>query len=241
MLTLPALFPDRAEAGNALAQKLSRYGGRPDVVVLGLPRGGVPVAAEVARSLGAPLDVWLVRKLGVPHEEEFAMGAIASGGIIDLDHALIRQLRIPARAVRHVLERELHELERRETAYRGHRAALDLRDRIVIVVDDGLATGSTMRAAVSAVRHHRPAFVVAAAPVASKEACADLALHADHCVCVVCLDPFRAVGTWYEDFSATTDEEVIACLGESRDGGRPSAHAGAAPRETSAHDQGVRS
>lgn len=223
-----ALFVDRADAGRALAAKLRAYAGRKDVLVLGLPRGGVPVAAVVAATLGAPLDVWLVRKLGVPHNEEFAMGALSSDGIVELDRDLIRELAISQSAILETVQRERAELERRERAYRLGRPVPDLHGRTVIVVDDGLATGSTMRAAVRAVRCHLPAQIIVAVPVASRQACAELAGRADVCVCVAQPEPFGAVGRWYQNFDPTSDEEVLASLQHSaaRDPGQRSTEPG---------------
>lgn len=207
-----AIFGDRVEAGRALAERLWEYASRHDLVVLGLPRGGVPVAAEVAQRLNAPLDIWLVRKLGVPGHPEFAMGAIAGGGVVEIDEALVRELQIAPHAVREVVRSERAELERRERAYRRGKPPPYLEGKTVIVVDDGMATGSTMRAAVSSLRNFKPARIVVAVPVASSEAYRDLGGHADECVCVACPDPFRAVGLFYKDFSATSDEEVLECL-----------------------------
>ena len=202
-------FKDRIEAGRLLAEKLGAYAGRPDVTVLALPRGGVPVAFEVARSIGAPLDVFTVRKLGVPGYEELAMGAIAPGGVRVLNTNLVWGLGLVEADVDRVAEKELRELERRERAYRGERPALDVSGRTVILVDDGLATGASMRAAVGALREMRPAEIVVAAPVASRETCDEFREEfGTPCVCA--LTPFRfdGVGQWYEDFSQTTDEEV---------------------------------
>jgi len=201
-------FENRAEAGRRLADKLVEYAGRPDVLVLALPRGGVPVAFEVAQALQAPLDVFLVRKLGVPGHEELAMGAIASGGVLCLNENVIQALKPPLRVVQAVSARELEELERRERAYRGDRPALEVRGRTVILVDDGLATGSTMRAAVAAVRRLEPARLIVAVPTAAPSTCAELGPEADECICCITPDPFYAVGVWYEDFSQTTDQEV---------------------------------
>jgi predicted phosphoribosyltransferase len=209
------VFPDRRAAGLALAARLDRYAGRPDAVVLGLPRGGVPVAHEVARRLGLPLDVFTVRKLGVPGHEELAMGAIASGGVLVVNEEVVRALGIPARALERVAVEEQRELERREAAYRGGRPPVDVRDKVVIVVDDGLATGSSMRAAVAALRQRDPRRVVVAAPVAAALTCRDLAAEVDEVVCAVTPEPFYGVGSWYEDFSQTTDEEVRRLLGEA--------------------------
>ena len=185
------------------------------MVVLALPRGGVPVGAEVARALGAPLDVFLVRKLGVPGHEELAMGAIASGGVRVVNETVARQLGIPADVVDAAAEREGQELARREAAYRDGRPAPDVRGKTVILVDDGLATGSTMRAAVAAVRRARPAAVVVAVPVGSAETCADFRGEADVVVCAEEPEPFFAVGTWYDDFSQTTDDEVRELLAQA--------------------------
>lgn len=205
-------FADRIAAGRALAALLSSYSDRPDVVVLGLPRGGVPVAAEVAAALAAPLDVCIVRKIGVPGHEEFAMGAIASGGVVELDRSLIHGLGLADAAVAAVVQRERAELARREKAYRNGRAAPAIAGRTVILVDDGLATGSTMRAAVNALRIQNPAHIVVAVPVGAREACAALSKAADACVCLARPEPFQAVGLWYVDFRPTSDEEVLACL-----------------------------
>jgi putative phosphoribosyl transferase len=209
-------FRDRAEAGRVLAERLRRYAGRDDVVVLGLPRGGVPVAYEVARELGAPLDVFMVRKLGVPGHEELALGAIATGGIRVLNQELVKQLRLPPAAIEAIEARERRELERRERAYRGDRPPPDLTGRTVILVDDGLATGSTMLAAVQAVRQDNPARVVVAVPVADPDVCASLQEVADEAVCAITPQPMRAVGMWYEDFSQTTDDEVRELLARAR-------------------------
>jgi putative phosphoribosyl transferase len=209
-------FRDRAEAGRVLAELLRRYAGRDDVVVLGLPRGGVPVAYEVARELGVPLDVFLVRKLGVPGHEELALGAIATGGTRVLNQELVEQLRLPRAAIEAIEARERRELERRERAYRGDRPPPVLTGRTVILVDDGLATGSSMLAAVQAVRQDDPARVVVAVPVADPEVCAGLDEVADEAVCAITPRPMRAVGMWYEDFSQTTDDEVRELLARAR-------------------------
>jgi len=207
-------FRNRAEAGRRLAAELAAYGGRVDVVVLGLPRGGVPVAVEVARALHAALDVFVVRKLGAPGHPELAMGAIASGGVRVLSRDIIDELGIRAPAIDAVTARERIELERRDRLYRGGRQLPDLRDRTVIVVDDGLATGATMEAAVQAVRLCGPARVVVGTPVGAAEACHRLRRVADEVVCTQTPEPFRAVGLWYEQFEPTTDEEVISLLRE---------------------------
>lgn len=208
------LFTDRADAGRQLAAKLERYAGRDDVIVLALPRGGVPVGYEVARSLGAPLDVFLVRKLGVPGHEELAMGAIASGGMRVLNEGVVGQLGIPQRVIDEVAEEEQRELERREREYRDDRPPPAIRGKVVILVDDGLATGSTMRAAVAAVRRLGPARVVVAVPVGAADTCDLLGEEADEAVCAREPEPFYAVGVWYENFSQTTDEEVRDLLSE---------------------------
>ena len=204
-------FADRTEAGRALARALARHAG-PETLVLALPRGGVPVAAEVARALEAPLDVFLVRKLGVPGHEELAFGAIASGGIRVYNDEIVRLANLDAGAIERVAADEARELDRRERAYRRGRAAPSPRGRDVIVVDDGLATGATMRAAVRALRRLAPRRIVVAVPVASEEAVADLAREADDVVSVETPRPFHGVGAWYRDFSQTTDEEVRAVL-----------------------------
>jgi putative phosphoribosyl transferase len=205
-------FGDRREAGQELATRLRAYKGRPDVVVLALPRGGVPVAFEIAEALGAPLDVFVVRKLGMPGHPEFAVGAIASGGVRVVNDEVLRAYGIPPAAIDAVARRELAELERREREYRGGRPLPDLRNRTVILVDDGLATGSTMRAAVQAVRAFGPSRVVVAVPVGASETCQEFADLADETVCAFTPEPFKAVGLWYRDFSQTTDAEVRALL-----------------------------
>jgi erythromycin esterase-like protein/predicted phosphoribosyltransferase len=211
-------FRDRRDAGQHLAERLTAYAGRHDVIVLGLPRGGVPVAFEVAQELDAPLDIFLVRKLGVPAHPELAMGAIAAGGVRVLSEDLISELGIPRALVEQVAVRERLELERRDRMYRGTRPFPTLRDRIVIVIDDGLATGSTMEAAVAALRAHHPARIVVAAPVAASETCARLRPLADEVVCAQTPEPFNAVGLWYERFDQTSDEEVIDLLKRATSG-----------------------
>jgi predicted phosphoribosyltransferase len=201
-------FADRREAGRELANKLRTYRGRSDVVVLALPRGGVPVAFEIAEALDAPLDIFVVRKLGMPGHPEFAIGAIASGDIRVLSEDVIRWYRIPDHAIETVARQERAELERREREYRAGRPLTDLRDRTVILVDDGLATGSTMRAAVQAVRAHRPRRVVVAVPVGAPETCEAFADITDETICARTPEPFSAVGLWYRNFSQTTDQEV---------------------------------
>lgn len=209
------LFHDRTDAGRQLAERLTRYAGRDDVLVLALPRGGVPVGYEVAEALGAPLDVFVVRKLGVPGHEELAMGAVASGGVRVLNEPVVDRLGISAEALDRATARELRELERRERAYRGTRPPLDVRGKVVILVDDGLATGSTMRAAVAALRRLNPARVVVAVPVGARETCSDFE-EADETICAHEPEPFYGVGMWYGDFSQTTDEEVQDLLGRDR-------------------------
>jgi predicted phosphoribosyltransferase len=208
-------FRDRQEAGDLLAQRLSAYRDLPGVLVLGIPRGGVPVAAGVARALRAPLDVLVVRKLGVPGWEELAMGAITSGGAPVLDKAVLEKLGIDRAAIERVVARERAEVERREREYRGDRRPIDVRDRTVILVDDGLATGSTMRAAVMALRQRGPAAIVVAVPVAPPSTCAALRPLVDQVVCVLQPSYFTAVGERYLDFTPTSDEEVRALLGEA--------------------------
>jgi putative phosphoribosyl transferase len=202
------LFRDRTEAGQVLAARLTEYGDRADVLVLALPRGGVPVAYEVARALHVPLDIFLVRKLGVPGHEELAMGAIASGGVRVLNEDVVRELRISPETIASVAAGEQRELERRERSYRGERPMFDVRGRTVLLIDDGLATGSTMRAAIAALRRKGPARIVVAVPVGSSETCAEFQDEADETVCARTPEPFYAVGRWYEDFTQTTDEEV---------------------------------
>jgi len=210
-------FRDRAEAGQALAARLgASYAECTDVLVLALPRGGVPVAFEVARVLAAPLDVYLVRKLGVPGHEELAMGAIASGGVRVLNEDVVRGLDIPQATIDAVAAVEQGELDRRERAYRDDRPAPAIAGRTVIVVDDGLATGATMRAAVAALRQQAPRRVVVAVPVAAPATCAEFRAEVDEVVCVITPEPFRAVGLWYENFAPTTDEEIHDLLARAR-------------------------
>jgi predicted phosphoribosyltransferase len=205
-------FHDRADAGRVLAGRLAAYADRPDVLVLALPRGGVPVGYEVARALRAPLDVFLVRKLGVPGREELAMGALASGGVRVLNEDVVRALGIPEEVLDGVTAAEEQELRRREQTYRGDRLQPDVAGRTVILVDDGLATGSTMRAAVAALRRLGPARIVVAVPVGAVDTCAELEAEADEVVCALTPEPFLAVGLWYEDFTQTSDEEVRELL-----------------------------
>jgi len=205
-------FKNRTEAGRLLAEKLKPYANRPDTLVLALPRGGVPVAYEVARALNAPLDIFLVRKLGLPGHEELAMGAIATGGVRVLNSEVVQSLHIPDRMIDAVSAAEQEELSRRERAYRGNRPPIDVRGRTVILIDDGLATGSTMRAAVAALKQRQPARIVVAVPIAPPETCDELRDDVDEVVCAVTPEPFYAVGLWYEDFSQTTDQEVRTLL-----------------------------
>jgi putative phosphoribosyl transferase len=202
------LFQDRFEAGRFLASKLRHLANRPDVVVLALARGGVSVGYEVAKALHAPLDVFVVRKLGVPENEELAMGAIASGGVRNLNRNLIRKLRIPREVIEKVAAEEQRELERREREYRDGRPPVDVTGRTVILVDDGLATGSSMRVAALALKMKNPAQVIVAVPVASAATCAEFESEVDQVICAATPEPFWAVGQWYSDFSQTTDEEV---------------------------------
>lgn len=201
-------FSNRVEAGRRLAEDLRDYAGRADTLVLALPRGGVPVAFEVARALGVPMDVFLVRKLGVPGHAELAMGAIASGGVRVLNEEVVRMFNPSDDAIARIAAQEQEELERRERTYRGGRPDLHLEEKTVILVDDGLATGSTMRAAAQAVGAQDPARVVVAVPVAAAETCGEFRNEVDEVVCTLTPEPFRAVGIWYDDFAQTTDDEV---------------------------------
>ncbi|MCR4339507.1 MAG: phosphoribosyltransferase [Gemmatimonadaceae bacterium] len=210
-------FRDRLDAGRQLASRLAEYADRTDVLVLGLPRGGVPVAFEVARALSAPLDVFVVRKLGLPHHEELAMGAIAMGGARVLDRALIAQVGVSDAEIEQVTRREEIELERRQKQYRGDRPLPDIAGRTVILVDDGLATGSSMRVAVAALREEHPRKIVVAVPIAPEETCEMLRGAADEVVCALTPEPFYAVGLWYRDFSQTSDEEVHDLIERSRE------------------------
>jgi predicted phosphoribosyltransferase len=218
-------FQDRAQAGRLLAEKLAGFSNRPEVVVLGLPRGGVPVAFEVARRLQATLDVFMVRKLGVPGHEELAMGAIASGDICFLNDSVIRSLEISPEVVDRAITRERLELEEHERVFRpGH--PVELRDRAIILVDDGLATGASMRAAVMAARERHPARVIVAAPVAARDTCQEFKELADEVVCVQTPSNFEGVGQWYEDFSQTSDQEVRRLLEEGAKFGQPNVNEG---------------
>ena len=209
-------FADRHHAGSALAARLKAYESRPEVIVLALPRGGLPVAFEVAQALGAPLDIFVVRKLGLPGHRELAMGAIASGGVRILNDDVVQWYGIPPEVIDEVAREEQLELERREREYRNGRPPLDLRDKVVILIDDGLATGSTMKAAVEAVRAHGPVRIVVAVPVGAPDTCREFAALADDVVCARTPQSFSSVGRWYRDFSETTDEEVRALLRQSR-------------------------
>jgi len=209
-------FRDRTEAGRQLARELSDYVGRSDIIVLGLPRGGVPVAYEVARALGAPLDVFVVRKIGLPQHEELAMGAIASGGARVLSEDVIRMYGVSRDDIERVTAVESRELARRERQYRGDRPFPDLSGKTVILVDDGLATGSSMRVAVLALRQEKPKAIVVAVPVAAAETCEAFRDVSDDIVCAITPEPFYAVGLWYEDFSQTSDEEVHDLLDRAR-------------------------
>jgi putative phosphoribosyl transferase len=218
-------FRDRIEAGRQLATHLHSYANHPDILVLALPRGGVPVAFEVAQALNAPLDVFLVRKLGLPGQEELAMGAIASGGVIVLNSEVVDTLAIPDRIIHHIAAQEQRELDRRERLYRGARPPPDVRNKTVILVDDGLATGSTMRAAAAALREQEPDRIAVAVPVAAPETCDELRDTVDDIVCAITPDPFYAIGLWYEDFSQTTDDEVRDLLSRAAQSHPTMAHA----------------
>jgi predicted phosphoribosyltransferase len=214
-------FADRVEAGKLLGEEVvRRIGKRADTLVLALPRGGVPVGYEVARALGAPLDVFIVRKLGVPGQEELAMGAIASGGVRVLNDEVLRYVPVSKSTIDKVAERETRELERREKSYRDNRPPVDVTGKTVVIVDDGLATGSTMRAAVRALQEMKPREIVVAVPVAAPSTCAEFraspSMSIAEMICLRTPEPFQAVGLWYEDFSQTTDEEVHALLGAAR-------------------------
>lgn len=216
------LFRDRADAGRQLLSRLGAYKAHPDLLVLGLPRGGIPVACEVARGLGAPLDVFVVRKLGVPGQEELAMGAIATGGVRIVNRGVVDALHIPPDVLDRAAAEERRELERREQSYRGDRPEPSVAGRTVILVDDGLATGSTMRAAVAALRQQAPARIVVAVPVAAPSTCAELREEVEAVVCFATPEPFMSVGRFYDDFSQTTDDEVRGALAAAR--AREAAH-----------------
>jgi predicted phosphoribosyltransferase len=226
------LFQDRFDAGRLLASKLRRFANRSDTVVLALPRGGVPVGFEVAKTLNLPLDVFVVRKLGVPGHEELAMGAIASGGIRVLNEDLVCAARIPAQVIDAVAAEEEPELERRERDYREGRPPVDVRGRTVILVDDGLATGSSMRVAVLALKRKKPAHIVVAVPLGAPSTCAEFESEVDQVICAVTPEPFRSVGQWYGDFSQTSDEEVRDLLKRAASLPAPSANRGAYGQRT---------
>ncbi|PYR89080.1 MAG: phosphoribosyl transferase [Acidobacteria bacterium] len=213
-------FTNRRDAGAELARRLERFAGRTDLVVLALPRGGVPVAYEVARALAAPLDVFLVRKLGLPGHRELAMGAIASGGVRVLNNDVVRWYRIPDAIIDEAAREEQAELERRERVYREGRQAAELSGRVVLLIDDGLATGSTMKAAVQAVRARAPSRIVVAVPVGAPDTCEEFRTIADEVVCARVPERFSAVGQWYRDFSQTTDQEVRELLHDRETVGR---------------------
>lgn len=210
------IFRDRTDAGKYLATKLLSYKDRPDVLVLALPRGGVPVAFEVAQALHVSLDIFLVRKLGVPGHEELAMGAISTGGVRVLNEDTVHYLRIPEHIIDSIAAEELKELKRRELAYRGNRPEPDVKGKTVILIDDGLATGSTIRAAAQALRQQQPARIIVAVPVSAPETCDEYRIGVDEIICAVTPEPFLGVGMWYLDFSQTTDEEVRDLLGRAR-------------------------
>jgi putative phosphoribosyl transferase len=212
-------FRDRSDAGRILAEELSEYKGRAGVLVLALPRGGIPVGYEIARELGAPLDVFVVRKLGVPGHEELALGAIAGDGVRVLNERVVRDLGITEGDIARVAAREREELERREAVYRDDRPPPEIRDRTIVLVDDGLATGSTMRAAVAALRAYRPEEIVVAVPVGAAQVCGDLRREADKVVCAMTPEPMAAISMWYDDFTQTTDAEVRELLGRAAEGG----------------------
>jgi putative phosphoribosyl transferase len=210
------IFRDRTDAGKYLATKLLNYKHRQDVLVLALPRGGVPVAFEVAQVLRVPLDIFLVRKLGVPGHEELAMGAISTGGVRVLNEDTVDYLNIPEHIIDSIAAEELKELKRRERAYRGNRPEPDVKGKTVILIDDGLATGSTIRAAAQALRPQQPARIIVAVPVSAPETCDEYRIGVDEIICAVTPEPFVGVGMWYLDFSQTTDEEVRDLLERAR-------------------------
>lgn len=212
-----SIFENRSQAGQRLAKSLMIYANRDEVIVLGLPRGGVPVAYEVAKQLRAPLDVLMVRKLGVPGHEELAMGAIATGGVQVVHHAVIRALGISHQAFEAEAAVQMRELRRREEAYRGHTVTPEIKGRIVILVDDGIATGSTLRAAVQALRQQNPKKIIIAVPIADPDSCTELESQVDELIALEKPDDFRSVGQWYQDFAQTTDAEVKFLLASSTD------------------------
>lgn len=208
-------FRDRSDAGRRLASRLTAYADRPDVLVLGLARGGVPVAFEIARELNVPLDVFVVRKLGVPGYPEYAMGAIASGGVEVMHDQVVHSLSIPTSVINEVVAEELRELERREQVYRGRHLPLQISGRVVIAVDDGMATGASMAAAITALRSHQPARIIVAVPVAARQACEELRADVDELVCLIEPESFIAVGQWYEDFRHIRDQDVHEILAKA--------------------------
>jgi len=214
------ILVNRRDAGRRVARKLAAYSGRSDTIVLGLPRGGVVVAFEVARALDAPLDVFLVRKLGAPGQEELAVGAIASGGVRVMNEDVIRALHLSESQVGAIVVREQAVLERRERLYRGHSEPLELAGKVVILVDDGLATGASMRTAIRSLKSHAPARIVVAVPTAPPETCAVLGREVDETVCVMTPEPFHSIGSWYLDFSQTSDEEVVELLEKAKSFGQ---------------------
>lgn len=211
-------FRDRADAGRQLATRLGEYANRADVIVLALPRGGVPVAYEIAEALHAPLDVFVVRKIGVPGREELALGAIATGGVRVFNEQVLDAVRTPEALINEITVREQRELERRERDYRGNRPPLAVQGQTVILVDDGLATGASMRAAITALRQQEPARIIVAVPTAAPEICDEIRHEVDAIVCAVTPQPFVAVGLWYKDFSQTTDAEVRELIARASDG-----------------------
>lgn len=208
-------FKDRRDAGKKLAQQLTTYAGWQNLLILALPRGGVPVAYEIALALNAPLDIFIVRKLGLPGREELAIGAIATGGVRVLNRDIIRMLSVPDEVINFVAKRELQELQRREKLYRGNRPSPDVRDRTIILIDDGLATGASMRAAIAGLRAQQPARIIVAVPAAAQDVCETFRSEVDEVVCAITPEPFYGVGRWYENFSQTTDEEVRILLEEA--------------------------
>ena len=210
-----ALFTDRRDAGRKLAKKLAAYANRSDVLVLALPRGGVPVAYEVALALHAPLDIFIVRKLGLPGHEELAMGAIATGGALVINQDVVRTFNVPQGLIEAVAKKELKELERRERVFRGDRPMREIRGKTVVLIDDGLATGASMHAAILGIRSKQPARIVAAVPTAALETCEAFKQKVDEMICAMTPEPFYGVSRWYEDFSQTSDEEVQSLLEEA--------------------------
>jgi putative phosphoribosyl transferase len=217
----PMHFQNRTEGGRALAEKLLDYRDQPEVLVLALPRGGVPVAAEVAQALRLPLDVFLVRKLGAPGNEELALGAVATGGVRVLNQSIIEAFEVTQAELDSIIAAEQQELERRQRAYRDGLPPPEIRDRTVLLIDDGLATGATMYAAVLALRQQQPARIVVGVPVAAPETCAEFRDEVDEIVCAITPEPFYGVGMWYRDFEQTSDDEVRELLAQTRDPSMP--------------------